>query len=112
MAKKNPENTRKKIEKDLREQVKARGADIELYRDLIQDYLSLWDLKESLKQDIIDNGLRCEYSTATGTVERDNPSAKQLPIVNRQMLATLRELGISTGEILNDGSGGGKYVAL
>ncbi len=109
MAKKKPETIRKEIEKNLLEQLVMRDADLELYRDMVQDYMTLWDLKEQLKQDVRDKGLRCEYATSTGSVERDNPSAKQLPVVNREMRAIIRDLGLTIEDV---GSGGGGYVAL
>lgn len=108
-AKKKPENLRKSIEKNLRDQLVKRGADLDVYQDLVTDYMTLWDLKEQLKADVQDNGLRCSYATATGSVERDNPSAKQLPVVNREMRAILRDLGLTTEDV---GGGGGGYVSL
>ena len=109
MAKKKPETIRKEIEKNLRAQLVERGADLQVYQDLVTDYMTLWDLKEQLKEDVRENGLRCEYATATGTVERDNPSAKQLPVVNREMRAILRDLGLTVEDV---GGGGGSYVDL
>ena len=44
-----------------------------------------------------------------GSVMKENPSPKQLPIVNRQMLALLSQLGISADTV---NGGGGGYVPL
>lgn len=101
------ETLRKRIRKSLEEQLRAKGADIELFKDQISDYMSLWDLKEQLKEDIQENGLRLMYRAANGNkVEKDNPSVKQLPGVNKQMLVLLRQLDISTDKVVRaDGDG-------
>lgn len=104
MARKKRETLRKEIQKSLKEQLTAKGADIDLFNDQIQDYMALWDLKEQLKDDINENGLRLYYSTANGgEVEKDNPSVKQLPLINKQMLMLLKQLDISTDKVIKDG---------
>ena len=37
------ENLRKAVRKSLAEQLKAKGADIDLYKDQINDYMMMWD---------------------------------------------------------------------
>lgn len=104
LARKKRETLRKEIQKSLKEQLTAKGADIDLFNDQIQDYMALWDLKEQLKDDINENGLRLYYSTANGgEVEKDNPSVKQLPLINKQMLMLLKQLDISTDKVIKDG---------
>ena len=89
----------------LEDQLKAKGADIELFIDQIKDYMTMWDLKERLKDDIEENGLRLMYKTANGgTAEKDNPSVKQIPLINKQMLMLLKQLEISTDNAARDGS--------
>ena len=97
MAKMKRENLRKKIRKSLMDQLKNKGADIALYADLVEDYMSLWDLKEMLVTDIKETGLRTPDL-------KDSSSPKQLPIVNRQMLAMLKTMKLSTDEIISSGS--------
>ena len=95
------ETKRKRIRKSLIQQLTAKGADIDLYYDQIEDYMSLWDLKEQLKEDIEENGLRLMYQAANGSdVEKDNPSVKQLPGVNKQMLMILKQLDVSTDKVI------------
>lgn len=85
--------------------MKAKGADIELFKSQISDYMTMWDLKEKLKDDIAENGLRLMYKTANGgKAERDNPSVKQIPLINKQMLMLLKQLEISTDNVTRDGS--------
>ena len=103
-----PAKLRKTVRKEIRDnllsQLKAKGADLTLYEDLVDDYMRLWDLKELLVKDIEANGLTKMY----GQQVKENPSPKQLPTVNRQMLALLQQLGISADSV----NGGGGYAAL
>ena len=104
LAKKKRETMRKEVEKSLKEQLTAKGADIDLFNDQIQDYMTMWDLKEMLKDDIKENGLRLNYTTANGGLaEKDNPSVKQIPLINKQMLMLLKQLDISTDKVIKDG---------
>ena len=88
----------------MQDQLAAKGADIELFNDQINDYMSMWDLKETLKDDIQKNGLRLNYTTSNGgKAEKDNPSVKQLPLVNKQMLMLLKQMYISTDKAVKAG---------
>lgn len=88
----------------MQDQLAAKGADIELFNDQINDYMSMWDLKETLKDDIQKNGLRLNYTTSNGgKAEKDNPSVKQLPMVNKQMLMLLKQMDISTDKAVKAG---------
>lgn len=99
------ETVRKRVKTSLEDQLKAKGADIDLFIDQIKDYMTMWDLKEQLKDDIAENGLRLMYRTANGGVaEKDNPSVKQIPLINKQMLMLLKQLDISTDNAARDGS--------
>lgn len=100
------ETVRKRVKKSLVEQLVAKGADVEIFMDQINDYMAMWDLKECLKDDITKNGLRMLYITANGgKAEKDNPSVKQLPAVNKQMLMLLKQMDISTDKAVKDGGG-------
>lgn len=96
MAAKKRATVRKNVRKTLLEQLKRRGADIALFEDQVEDYMAMWDLKEALIEDIRETGLR----TVDG---KDNASPKQLPIVNRQMLALLKTLKIAPDDVLIGG---------
>ena len=91
------ETKRKRVKRSLEEQLEQKGADIYLFKDQIDDYMTMWDLKERLKADVEKNGLRLNYNTASGgKAEKDNPSVKQIPLINKQMLMLLKQLEIST----------------
>ena len=90
--------------KSLEKQLEAKDADIDMFNDQINDYMTMWDLKEQLKDDIKEHGLRMKYLTANGGyAEKDNPSVKQLPLINKQMLMLLKQLDISTEKVVKDG---------
>lgn len=96
---------REKIKDSLLGQLVAKGADICLFEDLINDYMEMWDLKEQLIRDVRVNGLTKTYETATGNgAEKDNPSVKLVPAINKQMLALLKQMGISTDTVVKEGA--------
>lgn len=98
------ETLRKRVKKSLIEQLESKGADVEVFLDQINDYMAMWDLKESLKDDIEKNGLRMYYKASNGgKTEKDNPSVKQLPVVNKQMLMLLKQMDISTDKTVKEG---------
>lgn len=88
----------------MEKQLEAKDADIDMFNDQINDYMTMWDLKEQLKDDIKEHGLRMKYLTANGGyAEKDNPSVKQLPLINKQMLMLIKQLDISTDKVVKDG---------
>lgn len=98
------ETKRKRVKKSLEDQLIQKGADIYLFNDQIDDYMTMWDLKEELKEDIKKNGLRLNYKTANGgKTEKDNPSVKQIPLINKQMLMLLKQLEVSTDNAAKGG---------
>ena len=94
MGKIKPETIRKRVEKSLKQQLVSKGADVEIFKNLIDDYMGLWDLKEMYFQDVKENGLRVDG--------KENTSPKQIPIVNRQMLAILKQLDITTENVVRE----------
>ncbi|KHE73161.1 hypothetical protein [Halobacillus sp. BBL2006] len=90
MAKIKRSTLRKRIEKDLNEQLEGKTIQGNHYSDLIQDYLSLWDLKCNLVDDIEDNGIK--VSGMHGP--KSNPSINDLHKTNDRMLKILDALGL------------------
>lgn len=100
--------TRKKIVESLREQLAMKGAEMAHYTDLLDDYMSLWDIKNKLIADIETRGTSYQDSSSAGKIMwKNNPSVKELVMVNRQMLSILKELKLSTDE-----AGGGNADEL
>lgn len=100
MAKVKRETLRKRIEKDLNNQLKEKNIQGNQYFDLVQDYLSMWDIKCELIDDIEKNGVRIigKYGP------KSNPSISELNKTNGQMLKILSELGLKP--VPEEGSGG------
>lgn len=86
-----------KIKKGLIEQLEKKGAKIEVYTDLIDDYMYYTKLERQMQKDIKENGLSYEAISATGkSYIKDNPSVKNAIICNKQRLAILAQLDLTT----------------
>lgn len=93
----------KNVKKDLLTQLKCRGADTPAFRDLVEDYMSLWLTKELLRVDIESTGIRVAYDNGGGQKGyKDNPSIERQIKVNAQMLKLLSELEIKTSNIMSE----------
>ncbi|WP_430508354.1 P27 family phage terminase small subunit [Rossellomorea marisflavi] len=90
MAKKKSQAQRKRIEADLLNQLKERDIGGEHFLDLIQDYLSMWDLKNKLIDDIEEEGTKIAGMHGP----KSNPAIGDLNKTNAQMLKILSELGL------------------
>lgn len=90
MAKEERSVLRKKIEKDLLAQLKSHKVKGSHYEDLVQDYLSLWDLKCELINDIEVQGIHVNGMHGP----KSNPSIPDLHKTNDRMLRVLDALGL------------------
>lgn len=86
---------RKRIEKDLMNQLKANGLVVNYHKDLVQDYLSLWDLKNELFDDIQDTGIK--ISGMHGP--KSNPSINDLHKTNDRMIKILDALNLNIPKV-------------
>ncbi|MFP7480204.1 P27 family phage terminase small subunit [Terribacillus saccharophilus] len=91
---------RKRIEKDLTEQLQEKQIVGNHYADLVQDYLSLWDLKCDLVEEIEETGI--QVSGMHGP--KSNPSINDLHKTNDRMLKILDSLGLKAAAA-DDGNG-------
>lgn len=90
-----------KIKKSLLEQLKIKSADVDLYRSLIDDYCWLWKQEREMQNDIKTRGRTYTAASAAGKdYEKDNPSVKNALLYNRQMVAILAALGLSTETVI------------
>lgn len=88
--------TQKAVEKSLVEQLKAAGADIEVFRGLISDYLAMFRVCEQLKKDIQKRGAIVEVpKTQDIVIMQPNSSIKELRDTSKSMLAILKQLGLN-----------------
>ena len=85
------------VRESLLTQLEAKGASLACYIDLIDDYMSFWDTKGKLIRDIRKRGVTYTDVSSVGVeMQKNNPSVKELSMVNRQMLSILKEMGINT----------------
>lgn len=86
---------RQLIRCDLLRQLEAKGVTGKQYPDLINDYMSLWDLKNKLIEDINERGAMIEWKNGEHSRGyKKNDAVSELPKVNKQMLHLLKELGL------------------
>ncbi len=90
---------RSEILESLEEQLAMKGASLNHYTDLLNDYMTLWDTKNLLAKDIKARGVVYKDKSSVGVeMFKNNPSVKELVMVNRQMLSILKELKLTTDE--------------
>ena len=91
------------IREDLKIQLTLQGKVGKHFDNMVEDYIYFYRLKEDLKQDIKDNGLRISSQTGNGyTTEKDNKSVDQIIKVNGQMLKILNDLELKTPDVLEN----------
>ena len=91
----NYEKKRELIKTDLLEQLYKNGVKGSQFVDLIDDYMSLWDLKNKLINDINERGAMISWNNGGGQHGfKKNDAVAEYPKVNKQMLALLKELGL------------------
>jgi P27 family predicted phage terminase small subunit len=107
MAKKpNKKEIREGIKKDLLDQLERNGVFGKHYLNLIDDYISLWEIKEKLIKDIKKRGVSVEWDNGGGqSGYKKNDSIAELNKTNAQMLKILSELGLKAEK--QEPSGGG-----
>ena len=81
------------IREDLKNQLISQGKFGKQFDDMVEDYLYFVDLKERLKHDIDENGIRYENRGGNGfTTFKPNESCERLLKTNAQMLKILQDL--------------------
>lgn len=89
--------TKPQIKESLIKQLEAKGANVAHFRDLIFDYLELYDTKKALQKDIKERGVSYKTTSANGyEIVKQNQSVKDVVAVEKQMLSTLKEMGLTT----------------
>lgn len=83
------------IRKDLLDQLDRNGIYGKQFKDLIEDYMSLWIVKNLLIDDISTRGVSIKWNNGGGqNGYKKNDSVGELNKTNGQMLKLLNELGI------------------
>lgn len=88
------------IRQDLLKQLELKGATQLFYKSLVDDYMSLWDMKNKLIADIEDRGVAIAWNNGGGqTGVKKNDNMSELNKTNAQMLKILSELGLRGADI-------------
>lgn len=88
-------DVRNDIKNDLMDQLQERNILESHFTDLVNDYLSFWDVKSELIHDIEEKGVSVKYQNGPNQFGyKRNDSVAELNRVNGQMLTMLRELGL------------------
>lgn len=85
----------------MEKQLKAKGvSQYPHYKDLVQDYLNLWDIKNLLADDIKVRGVSIRWENGERqSGYKKNESISELLKVNKQMLTILYDLGIRASDL-------------
>lgn len=96
--------TIKQVETSLLEQLRAVGADIDVFRAQVADYVEMYRICTALKKDIRKRGPIITETGSTGQkITKCNPSIKELRDTNKSMLAILKQLGLSIDSVVTAG---------
>lgn len=87
--------SKRKIKRDLLDQLERQGVYGSHYLDLVDDYMALWEIKNDLIKDIKERGVTTKYQNgANQWGYKKNDSVAELNKTNAQMLKLLSELGL------------------
>lgn len=91
------------IRESLIKQLKDKGADVPPFLKLIDDYCFYAEQVEEMKDDIRTKGRTYNYVSSVGKEsEKENPCVKNVLNYTKQMLAILKDLGLTTANIRSD----------
>lgn len=86
----NTTKSRDRIKKGLLNQLSADGISGDHYTDMIEKYLTMWDMAKALEEDFRTEGVKI----FTNTGSKINPSVPEYSRTNNQMLRLLSEMGL------------------
>lgn len=85
------------IRESLEAQLRDRGAVVNHFSALLDDYLFFYRLERKMQADVRKRGLIITAKSAAGKeYDKENPSLKAAALYNQRMLAILREMGLTT----------------
>ncbi|UOE96066.1 P27 family phage terminase small subunit [Alkalihalobacillus sp. LMS39] len=93
---------RELIKNDLLNQLKNNGTFGSHFKDLVCDYMSMWDIKNMLIDDISRRGVVVKWSNGKQSGEKKNESINELNKTNAQMLKILAELELRASKFDKD----------
>lgn len=92
------------IKTALLEQAVNKGLTQDYYADLINDYMTMWVVKQRLINDIKERGVNIEYKNGRNQYGiKQNESVVNLTKINSQMLKILDQLGLQGAKVEENG---------
>ena len=89
--------TLKEIRESLEAQLKDRGADVLHFQALLDDYMFFYRQAKKMQADVKKNGTTITAKSAAGKeYDKENPAIKAAVMYNKQQLAILKEMGLTT----------------
>lgn len=93
----------KEIKDSLMKQLQNKGADVGHFLGLIDDYIWYFKQEKAMQNDINERGRIYEAISASGKkYEKENPSVKDAVMYNKQKLAILKQLELTTDNVGSD----------
>lgn len=91
------------IKKDILDELERNGIYGNHYLDLVNDYMSLWEIKNKLLRDIKVRGVNIRYQNGESQWGyKKNDSISELNKISAQMLKILSDLGVKTSNFVKD----------
>ncbi|EDS77314.1 hypothetical protein CBC_A0786 [Clostridium botulinum C str. Eklund] len=93
----------RKIKESLVKQLEDKDANVDHFLSLIDDYIWYWNQENAMKKDIKKRGFMFKTTSASGyEIEKENPSVKNAVVYNKQKLAILKQLELTTDNVVSD----------
>ena len=87
----------KNIEDSLIKQLEEKGANVDHFLSLVDDYVWYWNQEKLMQKDIEENGFLIDSVSASGKeYKKENSSVKNAVMYNKQKLAILKQLELTT----------------
>ena len=92
------------IREDLNNQLMQQNKFGKHFEDMVEDYIFFFKMKEDMRQDLVDNGLRYRNTGGNGfTTFKPNESVLNILKVNGQMLKILQDLELKAPDEEGEG---------
>lgn len=100
--------TAEDVKKSLIRQLEDRGANVDHFIGLIEDYVFYYKQEKKLQADVRKNGMTIKAKSAAGhEYDKENPAIKASALCNKQKLSILRELNLTTDTVPPPDDSGG-----
>ena len=100
--------TAEDVKKSLIRQLEDRGANVEHFTALIDDYIFYYKQEKKAQADVRKNGLTITARSASGNeYDKESPAIKAAALFNKQKLSILRELDLRTDTVPPPDESGG-----